>query len=296
MGKFSASPRRMFNTAMFLSGRNVVCANWATGAVAKNWGDNLNPYLIGKLSGRPVVHVRDMYSALTSEIHGVIGSWLGGNRYPNLIVWGLGFIRHNDRITKWPKCIRAVRGPRTLSKLREEGYAQPVAVGDPALLIPLLYSPKPKAKKIIGVIPHLRDRKLAIFDKFATTSDYKVIDICSGIEDFSERLVECEAVVSSSLHAVVAAHAFKIPAQFIKVSDNPRGDGFKLLDYLSSAGLDDRAPILCSDAADIEAAVDSARLPRQYPDMGKLISNCPFMTRTQKLHYITLAEEHYRLY
>lgn len=262
MGKFTVIVSRMFNAAKIVSGRNILCANWARGVVEKNWGDNLNPYLIRKLSGRPVVHARDVYAVLTSEIYGVIGSWLGNIRHPNLIVWGLGFIHHNGEITKRPKCIRAVRGPRTLNKLRDAGYTQPIAVCDPALMIPLLYTPKPKANKIVGVIPHLRDRKLPIFDRLAETPGYKVIDICSDIEDFCERLAECEAVVSSSLHAVVAAHAFKIPAQFIKVSDNPLGDGFKLLDYLSSVGLDDRAPILCSNADDIKAAVNAARLPR----------------------------------
>jgi hypothetical protein len=64
------------------------------------------------------------------------------------------------------------------------------------------------------VIPHLRDRKLSIFDRFAETPGYKVIDICRDIEDFCEKRAECEAVVSGSLHAIVVAHALKIPAQF----------------------------------------------------------------------------------
>jgi hypothetical protein len=85
---------------------------------------------------------------LTSEVYGVIDSWLGAIRYPNLIVWGLGFIRYNDEITKRPECIRAVRGPRTLNKLRDAGYTHPIAVGDPAMMIPLLYTPKPKQKRL----------------------------------------------------------------------------------------------------------------------------------------------------
>jgi hypothetical protein len=294
MRKSKVDLGRKLNTAKVMLGKSI-CAAWATRGVETNWGDNLNPYLIRKVSGRHLVHAQDVHSNWTSEIYGVIGSWLGDIRYPNLVVWGLGFIRHDGEITKHPKCIKAVRGPRTLQKLRDAGYATPTAVGDPALMIPLLYTPKAKSKKVVGVIPHHRDRELPIFGELAKRPGYKIIDICTGIEDFCEQLAECEAVVSSSLHAVVAAHAFKVPAQFIKVSDNPLGDGFKLLDYLSSVDLDDRAPIECNTADAIKTAVNSARLPRQYPDMGKLISVCPFMPRTKKRHYIALAEEYYRV-
>lgn len=294
MGKSMVKLGRKLNAVKTAFGRSV-CAAWATRGVEMNWGDNLNPYLIQKLSGRPVMHARDVHTEWASEIYGVIGSWLGNIRYPNLVVWGLGFIKHDDAINNPPKRINAVRGFRTLTKLREAGHAEPLPVGDPALLIPLLYAPRPRARTVIGIIPQHRDRNLPIFDKFSDSPGYRVIDICSDIEDFCEQLAECEAIVSSSLHAVVAAHAYKIPAQFIKVSNNPLGDGFKLLDYLSSVGREECPPIACTSADDIKKAGSFACLPRYFPDMLGLISSCPFMPAMQKAHYRTLAEAHYRI-
>jgi len=286
--------QRFANTLRIAAGDSI-CATWAVRNVEKNWGDKLNRYLIERLSGRTLIHANDVYAPFVSEIYGVIGSWLAFNRHPNLVAWGLGFIRSSDKITTSPKRICAVRGPKTLMKLRQAGYkVDDVAVGDPALLIPLLFTPKQARKKHIGVIPHHRDRGLPIFDKFAEADGYRVIDICSDTEDFCQQLAECEVVVSSSLHAVVAAHAYGIPARFIKVSDKPLGDGFKLLDYLESVGLEDCPPVACSSADDIEGIVGVAKLPRHFPDMGGLLAACPFMSESRKNQFREQADRYYR--
>ena len=51
----------------------------------------------------------------------------------------------------------AVRGPFSADKLVEEGYPRCTVYGDPALLLPLVYTPITKEKCKVGIIPHLRD-------------------------------------------------------------------------------------------------------------------------------------------
>lgn len=281
------------NTLEVRSGRHV-CAEWARGA-GKNWGDNLNPYLVQKLSDKPVLHARDTFSSLSRDVYGVIGSWLASTRYSNLVVWGLGFLRHSDKLTANSQRICAVRGPKSLLKVRNSGYTDSVAVGDPALLIPLLHKLKPAEQKCIGVIPHYRDRGHPVFDQLHEMDGYKIIDVCADTEDFCDQLATCKAVVSSSLHAVVSAHAYKIPARFIKVSDNPLGDGFKLLDYLESVGLNDCPPVSCTSVEHILASVDTACLPRHFPNLEELLSVCPFMSSSQKRELQQLANLYYRV-
>jgi hypothetical protein len=286
--------KQMQNALSVRTGRSI-CAHWSTKGVEQNWGDNLNPYLVEKLSGAGVLHSRDVYVPWVKEVFGVVGSWIANIRQPNLAVWGLGFISHQGQIGTPPKRVLAVRGPRTLQKLKEQGFDTEAVIGDPALLIPLLFQPKREARKDVAVIPHHRDRGLPIFEAFRSRDGYKVLDICTNIEEFCQQLASCQAVVSSSLHAVVAAHAYKMPAYFIKVSDNPLGDGFKLLDYLGSVGLDDAKPIECREPAGILKAIDAARLPRFYPDMEGLLRVCPFLSESLKGNLLSQAAQHYRL-
>jgi len=176
----------------------------------------------------------------------------------------------------------------------EQGYSDEIAVGDPAILVPLLYEPNSKPSGDIAVIPQHRDAQAPIFRMIAEMEGFRLIDICTDIEDFCDQLTGCRGVVSSSLHAVVAAHGYKIPARFIKVSDNPLGDGFKLLDYLSSVGLDDDTPVICTGVDDIRRAADTVELPRHYPDIEKLLSSCPFIKPSIKPDWIARASAHFR--
>ncbi len=103
-------------------------------------------------------------------------------------------------------------GPLTREKLMEQGYSDEIAVGDPAILVPLLYEPNSKPSGDIAVIPQHRDAQAPIFRMIAEMEGFRLIDICTDIEDFCDQLTGCRGVVSSSLHAVVAAHGYKILA------------------------------------------------------------------------------------
>ena len=61
--------------------------------------------------------------------------------------------------------------------------------------------------------------------------------IC-GPESGVERVARCRAVVSSSLHGLITAHAYGIPAVPVSFGDRLYGDNVKFLDYALSVGVE----------------------------------------------------------
>ena len=102
-----------------------------------------------------------------------------------------------------------------------------------------------------------------------------MIDICGDIEEVVEEVVACDCIVSSSLHGIICADAFGVPAFWLQVSDKPKGDGFKYLDYFSSVGRPDSQPIR------VDSRTTRAKVERSFfhynthIDLERLWSECP---------------------
>lgn len=136
-----------------------------------NFGDQLSPYIIHKLSGCPIQYKRGPVSLRHSfgeifaniitfkwkSIQEMLFNWqnnilavgsiinLGNN---NSYIWGSGFMSQKQ------KChggkFYAVRGKFTDQKLKSEGLEGCNTYGDPALLLPLIYHPLTKNKTSRG--------------------------------------------------------------------------------------------------------------------------------------------------
>ncbi|GAI33339.1 unnamed protein product, partial [marine sediment metagenome] len=134
-----------------------------------------------------------------------------------------------------------------------------------------------------------------VFDEVNRDQCFVKLDITADIEAFIDQLVQFDAVISSSLHGAVAAHAYGIPARLISVSSRPLGDGFKYIDYLSTIGLEVQQVKACDSPASIKRAADDAQLPRAVPNLKALLDTCPFIypAVATALHTKILAE--YRL-
>ncbi|MCC8358457.1 polysaccharide pyruvyl transferase family protein [Salinimicrobium sediminilitoris] len=210
-----------------------VKAWWHANEGKFNFGDELNPYLIQKISGKEVIRVETIPLFSFQKVNICIGSVIiKATRSCN--VWGAGIIEKNSHIHK--SNFFAVRGPFTQRRMTDLGLKAPKVVGDPALLLSMFYKPKLKKKYKIGVIPHIIDLPAIASKKFS--EDITVIDFTyPSVESIIDRIGECEYIISSSLHGIIVAHSYGIPAVWAEFSNKLFGDGIKFLDYFASVGL-----------------------------------------------------------
>jgi pyruvyltransferase len=151
------------------------------------------------------------------------------------VVWGTGFISEAIGLAAAPKAIAAVRGHLTRERLERLGIRCPLSVGDPGVFIPDLFPPRTRTIPL-GIIPHYVDAQ-ETFVQNARDAGAEVLDVFSPMEDFLGELSSCHRIISSSLHGLVFAHAYGIPAAWVTLSSNVHGNGFKFLDYYSSIGV-----------------------------------------------------------
>lgn len=156
-------------------------------------------------------------------------------------VWGSGFLRDVSELRAFPVYsilhrlyhktdVRAVRGPLTREVLGKMGIKCPEIYGDPALLISKFYTPKQvnEEKQPFCVVPHYNDmEKYSSYNNVCNTfiSDYR---------EFIDQICNSELVVSSSLHGVIIAESYGIPA--VLLAESPDKIGFKYKDYYYSTG------------------------------------------------------------
>lgn len=176
---------------------------------ASNFGDALSPKIIARILQKPLPSNQKSQHRLLA-----LGSILHFAKDGD-VIWGTGL---NGKIQATKHTfkhldVRAVRGPLTRKFLLSKGIACPEVYGDPALLLPLLF-------------PELKTHP---------TRDYIVIPNINEMNEFKgfPNLVlptqECFAVVnailsakfviSGSLHGIVVAEAFGIPARLLKITE-----------------------------------------------------------------------------
>jgi len=263
---------------------SIIAATWPDGAgVAENWGDALNPVLLGGLSSMSVVNAKYIHGWNDRPVFRAIGSSLASAR-PNNVIWGTGFINENCTLKHAPAAISAVRGPRTQRRLIELGFPAPDALGDPAILYPLLYWPEIEQRFDVGIIQHFREYGQIPPARFPDGTSVLHIDIRSGIRKVVDAILSCRRIVSSSLHGVIGAHAYGVAAQWLKASDLPLGDDFKFLDYFESIGHDTVDPALPDSDGGI-APCSSPDRPAVIIDGEKLLRVCPFMSQDRRSHF-----------
>lgn len=204
---------------------------WMKTPYPGNFGDVLNPYVVERLTGVPPRYAPHGKGMLC------IGSVVKFARR-DTPVWGSGTPRMSDTLAPDARYL-AVRGPLTWELVRKSGGECPEIFGDPALLLPQLYTPRRHEKKYrLGIIRHVVHRRAQDFGP-----DVKEISILrcgyKEIERFIDELHECEAILSTSLHGLIVSHAYGIPARWCTYSDGAAiaGDGTKFHDYFLSVDM-----------------------------------------------------------
>ena len=190
---------------------------------SKNFGDNLTAILVRKILNEKIeLADRNDKGKLLA-----VGSILTAMR-ENDVIWGTGSIR--DAEIKIPNGVKilALRGPLTRRILRGENIPQ--IYGDPGLLLPLIYNPKIKKIHKIGIVPHYVDKEIRI------ENGMHFINIESEPKKIIQEILSCELIISSSLHGIVCAEAYGIPAIWAKYSNKIIGGDFKFQDYFLGTG------------------------------------------------------------
>ena len=242
----------------------------------RNFGDWIGPYLYRAIAGQEPTFARPSSRSMRT-VYMAAGS-IVRHAAENSIVWGSGIISRGDRCPQ-PHRILAVRGPHTQRRMHELGYECPSVFGDPALLLPDVYTPVASVRRRLGIVPHFVDLKQAraLFER---DSEVYVIDVTRPVKEVVDDIVSCEGVVSSSLHGLIVAHAFGVPAAWIEFSDGLEGDGVKFADHYGAGGVD---AILHpyrvgrqSDTAEFEGLLRDVPQPDFVPLRRPLMEACPF--------------------
>lgn len=250
----------------------------------RNWGDDLNYYLIRIIAKRPVVIYNNFWLAkkLQLENYLCIGSLVDSEHYTNgnTIVWGSGASSFGTCVPH-PKKICSVRGYETISFLAKQGIESPIVVGDPALLLPQFYHPKGHVKYKLGIIPHVLDLNNDIIKEISRHKDVLIIDLAhyGKWTDVVDQICSCEFILSSSLHGLIVSDAYGIPNSWIKLSDNVCGGVyFKFLDYFSSVKRKEAKPLIVGCLKDLNKAIEAAKQWRQpIIDTDSILKSCPFL-------------------
>jgi pyruvyltransferase len=194
-----------------------------------NFGDYLSLKLVERIVGGPVrAHAKG--SPIKERRLLAIGSILSFAR-TNDVIWGSGI---NGKVLDL-KCykftnldIRAVRGPLTRDFLMKHfNITCPVVYGDPALLVPYLF---PEFKRKANpryeylIVPHYSEEKL-----FPKEQYENVVYPTEPWDVVINKILDSKFVISSSLHGIIIAEAFGIPARLLKITNNE--PIFKYADY-----------------------------------------------------------------
>lgn len=206
---------------------NVVPAYWFTGIA--NLGDLIAPVILKAIFEIEPALVGRGYSPKVLSTGSVLSAAKRGD-----LVWGSGLLVPQRFDGQGVRFV-AVRGPRTRSLIDGD---VPERYGDPASLFPLIYRPSPEGDRHqVGVILHYRHRD------FAVPKDPSVLLLDVQDQDWRstvDRINRCEVVVSSSLHGLIIAESYGIPAVWVQPDDSLKGGKFKFHDYYEGTGREAR--------------------------------------------------------
>jgi hypothetical protein len=112
-------------------------------------------------------------------------------------------------------------------------------LGDLGLTVHRLFRQLPPIRRALAVVPHYvdRDHPLVVALRDQYPQDVAIIDVTAAPRVVLEEIAASEAVISSSLHGLIAAQALLKPASWVSLSDKVYGGGFKFRDHFSAIQL-----------------------------------------------------------
>ena len=300
--------------------KNKIVVRWAKSEDENiyNFGDDVGPYVINKLSGLEVENIAFPHNRLRSimlfiklifrgELSlylfssflksffvkeyilscGSILQWYSSSR---AIVWGAGIIDNDVELIRAKKYL-AVRGKYSHEKIKKFNLKEPVVYGDPALLLPRIYMPKVRIRYRVGVIAHYIHYE--DFKKLNLPDDVLLIKLNSpSVEEVIENICSCEYTISTSLHGIIVSHAYNIKSLWYELKNKPlSGDNTKFLDYFSSVDIPNYKPFPFEDDFDTSKIINSVASNDEINSpkldlcvvQNKLINCAPFKVKNKYL-------------
>lgn len=248
--------------------------------VKRNFGDELNFYMLKELTGKQIIGYYDIPHLHASTDLLFIGSIVEEFTTPNSIIWGSGAISGEKPINHKPAKVCAVRGKLTRKYLIDQGISCPEVYGDPALLLPAIYTPRVSKKYKIGLIPHVNDLSSDIVRKIISQREDIHLIRFDNYDDWHsviDEINECESIISSSLHGLIISDAYQIPNVWVAISSNIKGGHFKFLDYFSAVNRTTNEPVRLTSINTIQETLRKIKdyTPIQY-NRSALIKASPF--------------------
>lgn len=237
----------------------VARAFWFDGIA--NFGDALTPWLLRR-AGIVPIHAQPR----TAELSGV-GSILE-MLSPDFAgaVWGSGLLKDGEKAL--PRAtVLAVRGELT----RERVGADPrTPLGDPGILVSYFLR-RPRLRWRLGIVPHHMHEEDPLWKVIRASASTRthIIDVRRDPSVVLREIAACEYVLSTSLHGLITADSYGIPAVWARREPDLWGGKFKFLDYESAVTpgtsremtLRDRG-MTAEDVIGQALSVDAARVGR----------------------------------
>lgn len=253
----------------------------------ENWGDDINYYFLREIVVRPLVLLNRTSLAVRLKLRNylVIGSTIDMLCCARTEVWGAGIIDGNKPLKVKPRKVYAVRGPLTRKKLLAEEVECPEIYGDPALLTPLYYRPNKQKRYKYGIISHVSNQatvaNLRMNGKcISECADVQIINLGQYIHwhDIIDQVCECESILSSSLHGLIIAEAYRVPNVWIEFGKPLIGGHFKFHDFFMSIHCDREKPVTIHGVEIPIYAINNeiARWKQGSIDLQPLLKACPF--------------------
>lgn len=181
----------------------------------------------------------------------------GSDKTKTSLVWGSGAMGFTKRYCSNEQIkydVRALRGYLSIemmhqSKKINDSHAKTVPLGDPAVLLPKLFpkcarncQPKWKMCVVLHYDDEAKYRSMLEEEGRAAglSKEIAFFTVADEPAKMLENLLDCALVVSSSLHGIIFAEVFGVPARWLqiqeiekKAAEQSQG-GFKYVDWYSS--------------------------------------------------------------
>lgn len=199
-----------------------------------NFGDLMGPWIIQRIKNNLKLGREISAEQRLLSVGSVIPALMKGQD----IVWGSGIHGNFLPIEEAQTLdVRAVRGPLTAKILRDMGNDVPNVYGDPALLVPHLWSDSELGiRRRTGgtvIVPNYHD---------VATAPRNSLDPRGSLLERIRKIASANRVIASSLHGIIIAEAYGVPAVLVASS---RERTFKYEDYYEGTGR--RLPAVARD-------------------------------------------------